>query len=205
MPGYSGHGAGLFAYTSGTAWTASTRTDPGNTVRGLPASRNWLKVGRTRDITGPALSTNDVDVTNNDSEDHFKEYIAGLIEPGETSFDIVLDPSDPTHTGASNSLLAWELDRLVRHWRLLLPIEGSNADVTPSPLDPANTSGIYTVAEGIRDSDVVANWSAAAGIDTFVQFDGFVKNFEITTPMEEAIMASITIRTTGRVFFYPSS
>ena len=177
MAGFSGHGAGLFVIPDVATAIAETVA-------------TWTKVGNTRDISGPSLSTNDVDVTNNDSENHFKEYIAGLIDPGEVTFDIVLDPDERTHIGTSNSLLAWELDRLVRHWRLLLPIDGDLV------MAKAGGSGLYTVASGIATTG-----SFDATKDTFIKFDGFVKGFDIATPMEEAIMASLTIRTTGNVEF----
>ena len=81
--GYSGHGAQLYAF-DGATWAYPG--DGTNAANIAPETLNralneWRRVARTRDLSGPSLSTNDIDITSNDSPEHFKEYIAGLIDP----------------------------------------------------------------------------------------------------------------------------
>ena len=160
---------------------------------------DWLSIGRTRDLSGPSLSTNDIDITSNDSPEHFKEFIAGLIDPGELTFDIVFDPAVATHIGTGESLLVYLKDRLTRHWRLLLPIQGSTPGIYR--ITPSSTAGERIIIP--RDAPANAgspdqDWNGAN--DTFFQFDGYVKDFGFETAMEDAIMGSIGVRITGNVF-----
>ena len=47
-------------------------------------------------ISGPSESADDIDMTSHDSADSFKEFIAGLRDGGEISFEGNFIPSDST-------------------------------------------------------------------------------------------------------------
>lgn len=63
-----GYGSSLFYSVDGTAYT---------------------EVAQTVDLSGPEPEVGDVAITNNDSPDNTKEYIPGMIEPGEQEFEVV--------------------------------------------------------------------------------------------------------------------
>jgi predicted secreted protein len=45
------------------------------------------EIAELRSIDGPSLATDDVDVTSHDSTDAVKEFLAGLTDGGEVSFE----------------------------------------------------------------------------------------------------------------------
>lgn len=49
----------------------------------------YAAIAQTRDLPGPEPEVGDVNITNNDSPDNTKEYIPGMIEPGELDFELV--------------------------------------------------------------------------------------------------------------------
>lgn len=51
-------------------------------------------VAGVRDISGPGMSADTVDVTTHDSTDAWEEYLKGTKNPGELSFDLVWDPTE---------------------------------------------------------------------------------------------------------------
>lgn len=112
-----------------SAFASTISVNTGSFVTGtLPGAATWSKMASIMDISGPELSTNDIDVTTNDSSDATKEYIAGLIEPGEVSFDINYDPSVSSHDrGETNSFPSLLLSRAVKNWRI--QIAGSTSNV----------------------------------------------------------------------------
>lgn len=69
-----------------------------------------LKLGGTtiagvRDISGPGLTLETPDVTNHSSTGGWREFVGGLKDGGEVTFDIVFDPVAATHRNVSGGLL----------------------------------------------------------------------------------------------------
>ena len=64
----------------------------------------WTTIAQVRDITGPGLELNTIDATDRDSSNKWMEFVSGLKDGGEVSFDIAYDPSNATH-GATSGLL----------------------------------------------------------------------------------------------------
>lgn len=54
----------------------------------------WTDIAGIRDISGPGLSADTVDVTTHDSTDAFREFLKTLIDAGEITFDLVWDPEE---------------------------------------------------------------------------------------------------------------
>jgi predicted secreted protein len=56
----------------------------------------FTTIARVTDISGPTITVNTADVTNRDSQG-WTDVIATTKSAGEVSFDIILDPAEPTH------------------------------------------------------------------------------------------------------------
>ena len=78
---------------------------------------SWVTVAEQVSISGPSLSSDDVEVTNHDSPGGSKEYIPALMDTGEVSFDGNFIPSAASQT----QLLADQKARTVADWRIVLP------------------------------------------------------------------------------------
>lgn len=61
----------------------------------------YTTVAQVRDINGPNMSRDTVEVTSRDSTGQAKEYLAGLLENGEVTFDLVYDPDGATHSASA--------------------------------------------------------------------------------------------------------
>lgn len=62
-------------------------------------------LGQVRDIEGPGVAQDAVDVASRDSG-KLTAYLGGLRSGGEVSFEIVYDPDDATHGALTAALLA---------------------------------------------------------------------------------------------------
>jgi predicted secreted protein len=60
----------------------------------------FADIAGIRDMSGPGVSGDVVDVTTHDSPSAFREFLKTVIDPGEVSFDIVYDPEDAAGQGA---------------------------------------------------------------------------------------------------------
>lgn len=68
---------------------------------GTLLKRNGTTVAEARDITGPGMSRETVDVTTHDSTGGWREYIAGALSGGEVSFDCNFLPANATQSYAA--------------------------------------------------------------------------------------------------------
>jgi predicted secreted protein len=55
----------------------------------------WAHIGEVQGITGPSETTDTEEVTNQDSEGGYKEYLATLQDGGDVTFPMNLVPDDP--------------------------------------------------------------------------------------------------------------
>lgn len=67
-------------------------------------TETFTPIAQLKSIDGPSLDTDDIDVTTHDGSDGFHEYIPGLKEGGELSFDINFIPDNAGHSAASGVL-----------------------------------------------------------------------------------------------------
>lgn len=51
-------------------------------------SSTFVPIAEIRNISGPSIEVSEVDVTNMDSASSYREFIFGLKDPGEISFDL---------------------------------------------------------------------------------------------------------------------
>jgi hypothetical protein len=66
-------------------------------------SWNSVVIAQVRDISGPAMVEDAVDVTTRENND--REYRAGLRDGSEITFDIIYDPALATHQTLQNAFL----------------------------------------------------------------------------------------------------
>ena len=74
---------------------------------GFLLKANSVTVAEVKDINGPEMTVDVVDVTNQDSPDNFEEIIPTLKHGGTTSFDVNFVPGDATQS----DMLGWLNDR----------------------------------------------------------------------------------------------
>lgn len=80
---------------------------------------NFTTLAEVKDISGPSVTFDVHDATNQDSPGGFEEIIPGLARGGDVDFDVNFDPASATHDGATG-LLFLANNKLKRGWRLLL-------------------------------------------------------------------------------------
>lgn len=56
----------------------------------------FTNVAEILDVSGPSLSLETIDVTHHGSVDGWREYIAGLLDAGEITFDVNFIPTNDT-------------------------------------------------------------------------------------------------------------
>ena len=84
----------------------------------------FTTIAEVTSISGPGLSLDPIEATSHDSTGGWREFIGGLLEAGEVSFDINYIPTNATHD-ASTGLIADMVARTVRNFQLVFP-DGSS-------------------------------------------------------------------------------
>ena len=80
----------------------------------------FTTVAQVKSISGPGLSMDAIDATHHSSTAGWREYIGGLLDGGEVSFDINYDPVENTHD-AGTGLLKDMSDKTVRNFQVVFP------------------------------------------------------------------------------------
>jgi Lambda phage tail tube protein, TTP len=83
----------------------------------------YTTVAEVKDITGPDISVDVVDVTNQDSPDNFQEMIPTLKKGGTASFEVNFLPSDATQDSATG-VLSFLLGRTKESFQVIIPGTG---------------------------------------------------------------------------------
>jgi predicted secreted protein len=78
----------------------------------------FTAIAKVTDISISGFSIDAVEVTSQDSADHFREYIPGMRDGGEVSFDLVFDPALTGHTALKTALETGA----VSNWRVEFPV-----------------------------------------------------------------------------------
>lgn len=86
---------------------------------------SFTTVAEVKDITGPAVSLDVIDVTNQSSPGGYEEIIPSIRRAGEVDFDVNFDPQSGTHDGATG-LVYLANNKLKRGWRLQLQDPGNH-------------------------------------------------------------------------------
>jgi hypothetical protein len=117
-------------------------------------SWNSVVIAQVRDISGPAMVEDAVDVTTR--ENSSRVYTAGLRDGGELTFDVIYDSGLATHSTLLNALL--------------------NGSVGSAELQTVDVADLY---DGFR-------------------FQAMVSAITPEMPLEDALGASITLRTVSQ-------
>lgn len=85
---------------------------------GVP--ENFTTIAEVRSIAGPTFTNDILDVTNHDSENGVREFKAGLTDPGDLTFTLNFQPTEPTHDDSTGTL-SLLVSKVVRNFRLVFP------------------------------------------------------------------------------------
>jgi hypothetical protein len=91
---------------------------------GETPSEEFTKIGQVKDISGPSMKRDTIDVTNHDSPDYTKEFLASLADGGEVAFSIEYDPGDSSHD-QTTGLLYLIKKKTRTNFELIFPVESS--------------------------------------------------------------------------------
>jgi hypothetical protein len=83
----------------------------------------FITIAKVKDINGPTLTTDVVDVTSQDSPGHTEEIIPTLKRPGEITTTIHYLPTESTHNEATGVLGAWD-NRTKSNYKIVWPDSG---------------------------------------------------------------------------------
>jgi predicted secreted protein len=86
---------------------------------------SFTTVAEVKDITGPAVSLDVIDVTNQSSPGGYEEIIPSIRRAGAVDFEVNFDPGDGTHDGTTG-LLYLANNKVKRGWRLQLQDTGNS-------------------------------------------------------------------------------
>lgn len=125
----TGNGSGLAVVGTAGALTGGTA-----------GSEVFTAIGEVKGINGPNMSSSVVDVTNFDSANNTREFIASLIDPGEITFDVNFLPANT----AQQSLTTDMTSRVKRNFRVVWS-------------DAASTTWSFT--------GIITGFGVSAGID----------------------------------------
>lgn len=89
----------------------------------------FTEIAEVGDVSSPEVTSDDVEVTNQQSPGGYLEHIAGLKDPGELQFDVNWLPSHVTHN-ATTGMAADANSGLIRTWEIRFP-------------DPAHTKVVF--------------------------------------------------------------
>lgn len=102
----------------------------------------FTKIAEVLSIAGPSLSRDSVEVTTMDSPDQYREFIAGLKDGGEVTFDVVYDPVDPTIEPGDGLLSEFDLPSgaAATNYQLVFSDPGQTTWLFPAILTGFETS-----------------------------------------------------------------
>ena len=91
----------------------------------------FTTIAELLDVDGPELTADSVETTHQESPNGWREFMAGLKDGGEVSFDLNHNPDNATHD-ASTGLVAELKNGVTRNYRVEFPPPSSKAWVFPA-------------------------------------------------------------------------
>lgn len=89
-----------------------------------PGPEVFTTVAEVKDITGPGFEAGTLEVTNQSSPGAVREFIIGLLDAGEVTFDLNFLPGHATQD-ESTGLLGAYLSRAKKNYQLIFPVTPS--------------------------------------------------------------------------------
>ncbi len=87
---------------------------------GVVGTESFATIAKVRDISGPQLSLDTDEVTNQDSPGGWEEFVATILRTGQVTFDLVFIPTEETHD-PQTGLIADMKNRVLRNFQLVFP------------------------------------------------------------------------------------
>ena len=85
-------------------------------------AETFTTIAQVRNITGPGLSAEVIDVTSHDTSGNYREVLPSFLDPGEFNLEILFDPGTATHASTvANGLLNLWKNRTKRNFRIVFP------------------------------------------------------------------------------------
>lgn len=117
----------------------------------------WVDIAEVRSITGPSMSRDTIDVTSLDSEDGYREFIAGFRDPGTVSFSMNF-----TRAGYDLMKSDFESDDL-QNYEIVLP----DSETTSLEFEGLVTELPLTVApDDVITADITIKVSGKVEVDS---------------------------------------
>lgn len=121
---------------------------------GVILQRNGVSVAEVKNVSGPSISRGSVEVTHHQSPDQWSEFIKGLKDGGEVSFDINYLPGNATHDASTGLLSDFANDSTIDTWAIVFPDPGNTTWSFPGFLTafaPANpTDDAFTASVTLK-------------------------------------------------------
>lgn len=92
---------------------------------GTLLKRNGVTIAEVNDISGPGLSREDIEVTHQQSPGRWAEFIKGVLNAGEVSFDVNMIPTDTTQNYAAGMLGDFASHTAIDTWSIVFPNAGA--------------------------------------------------------------------------------
>lgn len=143
------------------------------TSDGTTAPPTYTAIANIFDVAGPAVSRTDVDVTDYDSTDRYREYIPGLREGGEITAMLNL---------VSTALGLQQL------------YHSTAAQSTAGPTSAASSDA------GAFESNTIQPYRILGPNDDFWRFSGYVKGITQAQPIDDKRTWEVTFKITGRPY-----
>lgn len=102
---------------SNSFWVYGSKIQLGN---GATPTEAFADIAEVMDITPPPLERDDIEVTNQQSVDGWREYIPGWRDGGEVEFNCNWLPTNATQDEVTGMLETFNDDDL-HNWRIVLP------------------------------------------------------------------------------------
>jgi predicted secreted protein len=97
---------------------------------GATPTEGFTTIAELKSISGPDLSRDSLDVTTHNSPGRWRQFIAGLKDGGQITFNINYVPTDPTHDNVSG-LLSLFNDEDEHNIKLVFPDAGTTEWILP--------------------------------------------------------------------------
>lgn len=124
-------------------------------LESLDSPLQFYDLGEVTSITPPSANADQIDTTHMQSPDRRREFISGLIDPGEFSFEMNYIPGSDGDNEL-NAILDADPDERRRNWRIIYPnnvvhtFAGELTGYEPSvPFDDKMTASVTIKVTGV--------------------------------------------------------
>ncbi len=110
------------------------------TVLEMGATGSAVEIAGVRNISGPELSLDTVDVTTHDSTGSWEEVVGTILRTGELTLEIIYDPADDTHDATAGLVDVYE-NKTLTQFALTFPDDDTTTLTLPQTYVTGFTPG----------------------------------------------------------------